>query len=85
MVTLDHTRYDVVGIVTQMGLSQNAQIKGIGLSDRETGEFIPVLPVDRNRVFPTRGNVFAYDFLNTTLVGRMNAYVCASSQTTTRT
>ena len=63
MVTLDHTRYDVVGIVTQMGLSQNAQIKGIGLSDRETGEFIPVLPVDRNRVFPTRGNVFAYDFL----------------------
>lgn len=63
MVTLDHTRYDVVGIVTQMGLSQNAQIMGIGLSDRETGEFIPVLPVDRNKVFPTRGNVFAYDFL----------------------
>ena len=63
MVTLDHTRYDVVGIVTQMGLSQNAQIKGIGLSDRETGDFIPVLSVDRNRVFPTRGNVFAYDFL----------------------
>ena len=63
MVTLDHTRHDVVGIVTQIGLSQNAQIKGIGLSDRETGEFIPVLPVDRNRVFPTRGNVFAYDFL----------------------
>ena len=63
MVTLDYTRYDVVGIVTQMGLSYNAQIIGIGLSDRETGEFIPVLPVDRNKVFPTRGNIFAYDFL----------------------
>lgn len=63
MVTLDHNKYDVVGIVTQMGLSQNAQIMGIGLSDRETGAFIPVPPIDRNSVFPTRGNVFAFDFL----------------------
>ena len=37
MVTLDHTRYDVVGIVTQMGLSQNAQIKGIAIMESFSG------------------------------------------------
>lgn len=63
MVTLDHDKYDVVGIVTRMGLTQNAQIVGIGLSDRETGEYIPVPLGDRNKVFPTRGSVFAFDFL----------------------
>lgn len=63
MVTLDHTRYNVVGIVTKIGLSQNAQIIGIGLLNRETDEFIPVLPDDRNKVFPTRGSIFAFDFL----------------------
>lgn len=63
MVTFDHNRYDVVGIVTKMGASQNAQIVGIGLSDRETGAFIPVQSVDRNKIFPTRGCVFAFEFL----------------------
>lgn len=46
-----------------MGLTQNARIIGIGLSDRETGEYIPVPVGDRNKVFPTRGSVFAFDFL----------------------
>lgn len=63
MVTLDYNRYDVVGIVTKMGATQNAQIIGIGLSDRETGAFIPVQSVDRNKMFPTRGGVFAFEFL----------------------
>lgn len=63
MITLDYNKYDVIGIVTRMGVSPNAQIIGIGLSDRETGEFIPVPSSDRDKVFPTRGCVFAYEFL----------------------
>ncbi|MCM1302128.1 MAG: hypothetical protein NC250_08430 [Alistipes senegalensis] len=63
MDTLDYNRYDVVGIVTKMGATQNAQIIGVGLSDRETGAFIPVQSVDRNKIFPTRGCVFAFEFL----------------------
>lgn len=63
MATLDYNKYDVIGIVNRMGASQNAQIIGIGLSDRETGVFIPVQADDRNTVFPTRGCVFAFDFL----------------------
>lgn len=63
MITLDYNRYDVVGIVNRMGASQNAQIIGVGLSDRETGVFIPVQASDRNSIFPTRGCVFAFDFL----------------------
>lgn len=63
MNTLDYNRYDVVGIVTKMGATQNAQIIGVGLSDRETGAFIPVQSVDRNKIFPTRGCVFAFEFL----------------------
>ncbi|WP_283118443.1 hypothetical protein [Alistipes finegoldii] len=63
MDTLDYNRYDVVGIVTKMGATQNAQIIGVGLSDRETGAFIPIQSVDRNKMFPTRGCVFAFEFL----------------------
>ena len=63
MATLDYNKYDVIGIVNRMGASQNAQIIGAGLSDRETGVFIPVQAEDRNAVFPTRGCVFAFDFL----------------------
>lgn len=63
MATLDYNKYDVIGIVNRMGASQNVQIIGVGLSDRETGVFIPVQAADRNTVFPTRGYVFAFDFL----------------------
>lgn len=63
MNKLDYDKYDVVGIVTKMGTTQNAQINCIGLSDRQTGLFIPVQSFDRNKIFPTRGCVFAYDYL----------------------
>lgn len=63
MITLDYNRYDVIGIVNRIGTSQNAQIIGLGLSDRETGEFIPVQAADRNSIYPPRGSVFAYNFL----------------------
>lgn len=63
MITFDHNRYDVIGIVTKLGASQNAQIIGMGLSDRETGVFIPIQSIDRNKTFPTRGCVFAFDYL----------------------
>lgn len=63
MATLDYNKYDVIGIVNRMGASQNAQIIGIGLADSETGVFVPVQADDRNKVFPTRGCVFAFDFL----------------------
>lgn len=75
MNKLDYDKYDVVGIVTKMGTTQNAQINCIGLSDRQTGLFIPVQSFDRNKIFPTRGCVFAYDYLKYNPVGKMN--VCA--------
>lgn len=63
MITLDYNKYDVIGIVNRMGASQNAQIIGVGLSDCETGVFIPVHTADRNSIFSPRGCVFAFDFL----------------------
>ncbi|MFK1835588.1 hypothetical protein ACIXGO_14340 [Bacteroides fragilis] len=84
MATLDYNKYDVIGIVNRMGASQNAQIIGIGLSDRETGVFIPVQADDRNTVFPTRGCVFAFDFLKHHQIGKASVSAFVLSQITIR-
>lgn len=62
MIQFDYNRHDAVGIAIQMGLTNNASVLAIGMVDRSSGEFIPVPASERNKVFPTRGYVFAYDF-----------------------
>ena len=62
MINFDHEKHDVVGIAQKTGLNNNAHISVIGIYDREAGRFIRIDQVDRQRLFPSRGCVFAYDF-----------------------
>ena len=62
MINFDHEKHDVVGIAQKTGLNNNAHISVIGIYDREAGRFIRIDHADRQRLFPSRGCVFAYDF-----------------------
>lgn len=62
MINFDHEKHDVVGIAQKTGLNNNAHISVIGIYDREAGKFIRIDHADRQRLFPSRGCVFAYDF-----------------------
>ena len=62
MINFDHEKHDVVGIAQKTGLNNNAHISVIGIYDREAGRFIRIDHADRQRMFPSRGCVFAYDF-----------------------
>lgn len=62
MINFDHEKYDVVGIAQKTSLNNNAHISVIGISDRETGKFTRIDHAERQKLFPSRGFVFAYDF-----------------------
>lgn len=62
MINFDHEKYDVVGIAQKTALNNNAHISIIGISDRETGRFTRIDHAERQKLFPSRGFVFAFDF-----------------------
>ena len=67
MINFDHEKHDVVGIVQKAGLNEHAHISVIGIFDREAGKFIRIDQADRQRLFPSRGFVFAFNFFKSHL------------------
>lgn len=64
MINFDHEKYDVVGIAQKTSLNNHANIRVIGISERETGRFTFIEDEERQKLFPSRGCVFAYNFFN---------------------
>jgi len=76
VVEFNHEDYDVVGVVRKPHLgSTNTLLDVVGISDRSTGEFIPLSKDEALKMFSTRGCVFAHDFFGKNM-NFVNECVC---------